>query len=62
MAENDRELLACARKIRNYCKSHRCDDCVFFKDGFCVLADSEGNPCDWVIPKPRRARANDGKE
>ena len=55
MAENDKEILSYARKIRKYCNSRRCDDCVFFKDGFCVLADSDGNPCDWVIPKPRKA-------
>ena len=59
MAGNDKEILSCARKIRSHCKTHRCDDCIFSQDGFCVLADFEGTPCDWVIPKSRKVSAKE---
>lgn len=61
MAENDKEILSCARKIRNYCKKHSCDDCVFLQDIFCLLTDFDGAPSDWSIPKTKKASEEDGK-
>lgn len=65
MAENDREILSCARKIKNYCNGRLCEKCVFCRCSkvgytFCVLTDDDGNPCDWVIP--RKIGGEDGRE
>lgn len=30
----DKEMLTCARKIKNYCSNHRCEDCVFYRFGY----------------------------
>ncbi len=61
MAENEKDLLTYAYKIRRYCKKQDCDDCVFkLKSGIVagLCAFEFMPPQEWHLPKPRH-RYND---
>lgn len=60
----DMELIECAKKVRDFCKSHQynpktnyCECCPFYYKGDyftgCLLTDSRGNkvdsPEDWCL-------------
>lgn len=47
----DKEMLTCARKIKNYCIKHRCEDCVFYRFGYCAL--DHNIPGLWVIARKK---------
>lgn len=62
MVENEHDLLVFARKIKNYCKSRKCEiNCVFFRRSENECGLEELIPCYWVIPRKNRG-VNDGRE
>lgn len=43
----DMSVVACARTLKNFCKSHnRCPECIFLKGSGCIL---NRRPEDWDI-------------